>query len=710
MKLPTLQPFYYLDHFLEMLNLVKDRCGKLLGPEEHRYLTEFQDLPKTSQALLVRILNRKGLLVRLDKLSYPEISDPTAATRELIATRFAKHPNSDLATEMAQSFTKPELLKWFRTSETYPRGASSLPKAALVELAAKQGFADQIPKELFICLDRAETIGYLKFLYFGRLQDDLQAFTLRDLGLVKTRNSSDGSFRCVFPDSETARRKYFYANLKLRIRSAAAEQLSDFLVEIDDWPSAENCPERDTAISRLGARFERANMPEPALKTYLMSTSHPARERSTRLLFSAGLKQQARKILDSILENPDSDEELIFAEDFLSRKFGESRTGLLTNLLRDAPAIQIDEAFRDGAERPAIKHFELQGWEAWHTENWIWTTLFGIFFWEELHDHGSAETHNEFDLRPASLRDGTFYKRHKGRIEAKLEKINSDETAALLETTFTEHFGTANGIFRWARQDLEILLKLLRASPLDSLATVLRLIAKDPNGFSTGFPDLMLIRENKVRFVEVKAEGDQIRRNQLARLRMLADAGFDVGFVRVQWIVDPSQTYVVVDIETTGGRAQHHRITEIGAVKIRNGEIVDRFTTLIDPERSIPRNITRLTGITDTMVSGKPKFAEIAQAFDQFTQDAVFVAHSAKFDYGFIRQEFSRLGTNYRRPTLCTVVAMRKYFPGLSAYGLAPLCQEFGIELTRHHRAMADAEATADLLKLINAKRLAGQV
>ena len=231
-------------------------------------------------------------------------------------------------------------------------------------------------------------------------------------------------------------------------------------------------------------------------------------------------------------------------------------------------------------------------------------------------------------------------------------------------------------------------------------------MADDPIGLGKGFPDLLLMNEESVKFVEVKGEGDQIQRHQLARMELLAETGFAVEVLRVDWCVDPSQEYVVVDIETTGGRAGNHRVTEIGAVKIRNGIVVDEFQTLLNPERAIPPKITRLTGITNAMVSSAPRFAEVADAFRAFLGEAVFVAHSVKFDYGFLRAEYARLEEAFRFPTLCTVVSMRKFFPGLKSYSLGNLTGEFDIPLPDHHRALCDARATAELLKMINRRRM----
>src|SRR5690606_27422779 len=97
------------------------------------------------------------------------------------------------------------------------------------------------------------------------------------------------------------------------------------------------------------------------------------------------------------------------------------------------------------------------------------------------------------------------------------------------------------------------------------------------------------------RFIEVKAEGDALRMGQLSKARLLIQAGFEVEVLKVRWQVDPQQVYIVVDVETTGGSSQFHRITEVGAVKVQNGEIIDEFHSLVNPTRPIPEFISRIT-------------------------------------------------------------------------------------------------------------------
>lgn len=159
--------------------------------------------------------------------------------------------------------------------------------------------------------------------------------------------------------------------------------------------------------------------------------------------------------------------------------------------------------------------------------------------------------------------------------------------------------------------------------------------------------------------------------------------------------------YAVIDIETTGGSARLERITEI-AVYIHDGtRIVEEYSTLINPERNIPYFITSLTGITNEMVEDAPRFYEVARRIVELTEGRTFVAHNARFDYSFIRQEFSMLGYNFRRPMLDTVALSRKLLPGHRSYSLGNLCSDLGIEINGRHRASGDALATVRLLELL---------
>lgn len=164
-------------------------------------------------------------------------------------------------------------------------------------------------------------------------------------------------------------------------------------------------------------------------------------------------------------------------------------------------------------------------------------------------------------------------------------------------------------------------------------------------------------------------------------------------------------SYVVVDVETTGGRAfRGDRITEIAAVVVRDGQVREVFETLVNPERSIPPFITQLTNITWEMVKDAPTFDRIAPDLLRVLEGNVFVAHNATFDWRFVTSELSRSsGRKLGGRRLCTVRLARKVLPQLSRRSLDNVARYYGIGITARHRAAGDALATAQcLLRMIS--------
>lgn len=161
--------------------------------------------------------------------------------------------------------------------------------------------------------------------------------------------------------------------------------------------------------------------------------------------------------------------------------------------------------------------------------------------------------------------------------------------------------------------------------------------------------------------------------------------------------------FAIIDIETCGGTFEFRkgRITEICILKHDGLSVVEKFTTLINPECNITPYFTKLTGITNDMVADAPKFHEVAEKIIRMTEGCVFVAHNVGFDYNFIREEFASLGYSYKRETLCTVRLSRKLIPGLMSYSLGHLCAALNIEIFGRHRAEGDAVATAQLFDLL---------
>lgn len=160
---------------------------------------------------------------------------------------------------------------------------------------------------------------------------------------------------------------------------------------------------------------------------------------------------------------------------------------------------------------------------------------------------------------------------------------------------------------------------------------------------------------------------------------------------------DLDSRFVVFDIETTGFSAVNDRIIEIGAVKVEGGRIVDRYSTFVNPERPIPFEIEKLTGIHDGMVEDAEVIEDVLPKFMEFCQDCIMVAHNAEFDMSFIRENCRRQGIERKFTVVDTLAMARSMLPDLKNYKLDTVVEAVGGSLENHHRAVEDAESTADI-------------
>ena len=157
--------------------------------------------------------------------------------------------------------------------------------------------------------------------------------------------------------------------------------------------------------------------------------------------------------------------------------------------------------------------------------------------------------------------------------------------------------------------------------------------------------------------------------------------------------------YAIVDIETTGGYAAAHGITEISVQVFDGSKVVEKFESLVNPCQPIPRYIQVMTGITDDMVADAPVFEDIAASVHDILHDRIFVAHNVNFDYSFVRSHLMACGYEYNAKRLCTVRLSRKIFPGFPSYSLGNICHSLDIAMANRHRAGGDAEATVKVFQ-----------
>ncbi len=168
--------------------------------------------------------------------------------------------------------------------------------------------------------------------------------------------------------------------------------------------------------------------------------------------------------------------------------------------------------------------------------------------------------------------------------------------------------------------------------------------------------------------------------------------------------MDAADTLAFVDLETTGGNAAYDRITEIGIVRLQNGELIEEWSSLVNPECPISPYIEAFTGISSEMVADAPRFADLAATVFDKLQGAVFIAHNARFDHSFLRSEFRRTGLVYSPRALCTVKLSRRLFPEHARHNLDAVIERHGLSCSARHRALGDARVLYDLWQKLRAE------
>ncbi|KAA1162423.1 exonuclease domain-containing protein [Pseudoalteromonas distincta] len=704
---------YYLAHFRELIEFVTSKCMHLLEPKHSEFISKINQLDEQSQCMLARVYSRKPYLVQAQSLNYEEITSPHQAIYTLKKAGILFEPNEQHYQQLLAHLTKPSLVELLSNYSEQISFKKSAAKGALVDIARE--FFKACPQELaplysqYVINNRSDYYEYFEFLFAGKLSsgdvNHQNRFVMRDLGLTATREGHSESLS-RFETLDEAQSNYLLNRYRLAFKNITEE--SDYValasqVLVQAAHGAIAVVLKNKLLVRL---YRQLKTVDSELAFSLLEgcvDDSEAQEIQIREQYRLGNKEWVKARLEAIIENPLTDDLLYFADDFLMRKFNKKTRSRLSAMLADTQCVlEIDELYRDEVEQGVNDYYTRQGMQVFNTENTLWQSLFGLVFWHELFVESPYPPCNEFDIYPQVLRLGNFYEAQQTQINERLAQCQTSQALLnLVCKNAAQYFDQPNGLFRWRSNLLEPLEALILNSPLEALITHLTAMSKHYLQLKDGYPDLMVINNGQVHFEEVKAPGDKLRRNQLTTIDNLKNVGFTVHIAAVKWFVDPNRVYSVVDIETTGGLKGGNRITEIGIVKVQHGKVIDTWTSLVNPERHIPGFITSLTGISDSMVYNAPVFADIAKPLLDKLAGSIFVAHNVNFDYGFIKKECEVAGHFFKMPKMCTVVESRKAFKGLKSYSLGNLSAHFNLNLTSHHRALADATATAELLLLI---------
>lgn len=524
---------YYLDYFNYVLEFVERQYEHILDKPEHLFYQAFRDLSEQAKCLYLRFSNRRGDYFRLSKIFYTEIPDVNSAKDELASQGFIRI-NESKDPYQFRLFTKQELITFYDFLHPTQRKTEILTELSEVDIPIIHE-SEEIAEVL-----KKEEVDFLKLLFFGNRAGQMTDFVIRDVGNVKIEKLNESKFKPWFESREEALSVMHLSQLKRMITEIleAGYPLEDYLEEMP-WKTWLSYPRSAKIAEKLlltiGYYFEQIARQDLALEYYSFTDKSPSRERRVRLLDKMNRKDEAVQVANQIVENPTNASELTFATDFLNRK-GIRINRSMTKRLKKAPSIEIPTPVIR-VERAVLEHFEQDGWNGLHAENFLWRGLFGLVFWNIIFDESYGSFHHPLQRQPSDLDDAIFFESREAFL---IEQLSRFRTRKQLYNHISEvheqKYGIANRFVSWHESLHDSLKIMIDKLPLGGLKKVLLEMSKNMKENSAGFPDLFLWKEDEYKFYEVKSPNDHLSAQQLFWLDFMASVKIKVDVLRVKYM------------------------------------------------------------------------------------------------------------------------------------------------------------------------------
>lgn len=525
MATSELAPDYYLRNFHTVLDAVWARYADLLTAEERGQIDQFRQLSAEARKLYVRLLSRKGVWFREDKLDYPEIGDVSRAAAELadvgLVTIDAEMPGEDLG----RLLTKPEIRELYPEISA-PTGAR---KADLVSEMADRP-CSTLPFRVY-GVRGDELWALLNLLFFGTLRKDLTEFVLVDLAIVRYEAYELTSQARPFQSREQVDAWLRFDALRDRYdRHKRANKLPGAVAVAEDlplrypWRRLER--KRQRLANHIARDLERLDRLDEALALYEGTEQPPSRERRVRVLGRLGRLAEASELCEAIRAAPMDEDEADVAPRLgrqLARQRGEtmpSPTGPdLKRLELTLPPSEV------GVERATLAHFETEGWAGYYCENALINGLFGLAFWDVIFAPCPDAFHNRYQRGPVDMFTSDFVAGRRSAIDARLREIETPSFWPTLIDRYDRKQGVANRWVNWETLPRDLVERAVATIPASVLAGLMRRLLFDLYANRRGHPDLILFRNADYRWVEVKGPGDRLQRHQVRWLTELDRLG-----------------------------------------------------------------------------------------------------------------------------------------------------------------------------------------
>ena len=542
-------PYYYLTNFRFVLAWVGERHADLLAADELTFLEQFERLPQASQALLVRMVMRKGELFRLSKLSYAEVGDSAEAIAPLIALGWV---DNDPALSVDELFNQLRLaeLRHMLANEIRAAGLSvSSAKAVLYDTLTSQlthtaplqawwpDASDQIVR-----LKVMETCDRLRLMFFGNLRQDWAEFVLTELGLQRFETVSFTPHSRAFQSRQEV--DTYLALHQLRQRLDAGELPPDLHIEVP--PCADNrwlATRRARLLLQLGREAERSGDAALALTLYHDSGSSEARIRQLRVLERQGEHQAAFELASKALNSSPNETE----HQALSRLLPRLRRRLKLPASPSDPE-PVHERWDlqlpgpQSVERAVAQTLGEPQAPVCYVENSLITGLFGLLCWSAIFAPLPGAFFHPFHNGPADLYRDDFVARRRDLFDACLARLEDGSYREVIQTTWREKAGLSSPFVHWAIVDEALIELALACIPPEHLRHCFERLLGDLKANRAGLPDLIQFMpdapagEPRYRMIEVKGPGDRLQDNQRRWLTFFHRHEMPVAVCYVRWV------------------------------------------------------------------------------------------------------------------------------------------------------------------------------
>ncbi|WDH32631.1 VRR-NUC domain-containing protein [Pseudomonas chlororaphis] len=541
---PLENPLYYLHNFQQVLAWLKLRYADVLSPEERSFIDDFSALAQPSQALLVRMIMRKGCHFRTSRLVYEEIGDTRAAVAPLVRLGWVDEQAPLTLEELFNLLQKAEILQVFRAEIEQPKARKSDWLAALAPLFDEPRSLGQWCPDLEdgVCsLMVMALCERLRLMFFGNLHQDWSEFVLADLGIFTYE-------KVEFRDDARALRSradvegfLYLEDCRQHFESGAAleEVLASIQVFASDNPWLQR--RRAKLLFLLGQHCERLAEWPLAAAIYQACADPGARARLIRVFERSGDYPQALALAEAAVlapHNAAEQQQLLRLLPRLRRKLGGPATprgGTQPTLRLDLSLPRVDPAL--SVEFHVQAHLHEEQAPVHYVENSLINSLFGLLCWPAIFAPLPGAFFHPFQRGPADLLSEDFHSRRAELFQACLAELDDGRYAQTIRQRYLDKWGVQSPFVFWGALDEELLEQALACLPAEHLKHWFERLLQDIKANRAGMPDLIQFwpQQKTYRMIEVKGPGDRLQDNQLRWLEFCRQHQMPVAVCYVQW-------------------------------------------------------------------------------------------------------------------------------------------------------------------------------